>query len=201
MADVSDNNVLVGSKVLIRMDGNVVGFAQSARCTDNYRYIPIHIMGQLQAVEYVPTTAMHEIVLTSMVMRNDSLTRHNLEPWGAGSYGYVSTSGDNIGGIKGRTGTYKKFTQNLTTTKDAQPNGGTLTLIDNSRITIGITDAATGKNIVQYEKCFYAAGGFSISANNIIGHQVTFYSILKVGQLDALGDTGIASGWQAAQYT
>lgn len=215
-ATIRDSGVLVGSKVLIKMDTHVVGFAQSARCTDNYRFQPIHIMGQLQAIEYVPTNAMHEIVLTMMVMRNDSLIRHNLEPWGSGSYGYMA-DGNNIGGITGTDNTYSlagsiaaggdtgsvmngNAAANNTSAAVAysikQTEGGFLTVLHNKVFTISITDAGSKKNLVSYQSCYYASGGFSISANNIVGHQVTFYALNKIGQMDA-GDDSLGSDFSA----
>lgn len=191
------SGVLVGGKVVIRMGDKVVGFAQSARCTDQYRHLPIHIVGQLQAVEYVPTMSMHEIVLTMMVMRNDSLTRRNIEPWGAGSWGAIPS--DNIGELPSREKVSFSTPQDLTK-EGKQTGGGQLTVLDNKKITIGITDLMSGKNIVQYDGCFYASGALTISANQIIGHQVTFYSIKKLGQLDAGGDSGLPDAYQTASY-
>lgn len=215
-AAISNSNVLVGGKVLIKMQGQTVGFAQSARCTDNYRYQPVHVVGQLQAVEYVPMAATHEIVLEMMVMKNDSLTRHNLEPWGAGSFGYLS-DGVNIGGITGTADTYNTIGAGVTTGARVntigstnynaieygikQQHGGTLTVIDGKTFTIAITDAQSGKNIVEYKKCYYASGGFSIGANNIVGHQVTFYAIYKIGQMDAGSDSGLTENYRTASST
>jgi hypothetical protein len=200
---LANSNVLVGGKVLIKLAGQTVGFAQSARCTDSYRYQPVHVLGQLQAIEYIPMTATHEITMESMVMRNDSLTRHNLEPWGAGSYGFLA-DGTNIGQITGRPNSFNAIGGGSATAgklleSGRQEKGGALSVIDGKTFTISIMDAASKKNIVEYRKCYYAAGGFTISANNIVGHQVTFYAVYKVGQMDAGGDSGLTQNYQTAQ--
>lgn len=190
---LSGTNVLVGGKVLIMMDGYIVGFANSAQCSDSYNLVPVHIIGQLQAIEMVPTNATHSITLSLMVMRNDGLTRRNLEPVGAGSYGYLA-DGDNIGGITGLASSYGDATAEATrqtniATSVKADNGGQLVAMDGKAFNIAIIDGKTGKAIVEYVRCYFAQGSFTISANQVIGHSVTFLALDKRGQWDAESDT------------
>lgn len=197
---LSGTNVLVGGKVLIMMDGYIVGFANSAQCSDSYNLVPVHIIGQLQAIEMVPTNATHSITLSLMVMRNDGLTRRNLEPVGAGSYGYLA-DGDNIGGIKGLASSFATDDSTRQTnikTSAKQTNGGQLVAMDGKAFNIAIIDGKTGKAIVEYVRCYFAQGSFTISANQVIGHSVTFLALDKRGQWDAESDSNNTSTGLAA---
>lgn len=197
---LSGSNVLVGGKVLIMMDGYVVGFANSAQCSDSYNLVPVHIIGQLQAIEMVPTNATHSITLSLMVMRNDGLTRRNLEPVGAGSYGYLA-DGVNIGEITGLSSSFAtddSTRQGRIATSVKQDNGGQLTAMDGKAFNIAIIDGKTGKAVVEYVRCYFAQGSFTISANQVIGHSVTFLALDKRGQWDGLSDSNNSSTGLAA---
>jgi len=198
---LTGSNVLVGGKVLIMMDGYVVGFANSAQCSDSYNLVPVHIIGQLQAIEMVPTNATHSITLSLMVMRNDGLTRHNLEPVGAGSYGYLA-DGKNIGEITGLKSSFGVDTENdrqdRIKTSSKQGDGGELMALDGKAFNIAIIDAKTGKAVVEYVRCYFAQGSFTVSANQVIGHSVTFLALDKRGQWDGESDKNNAGTNMAA---
>ena len=198
---LSGSNVLVGGKVLIMMDGYIVGFANSAQCSDSYNLVPVHIIGQLQAIEMVPTNATHSITLSLMVMRNDGLTRRNLEPVGAGSYGYLA-DGLNIGEIKGLSSSFSTTTeaarQTNIQTSSKQTDGGQLVAMDGKAFNIAIIDGKTGKAVVEYVRCYFAQGSFTISANQVIGHSVTFLALDKRGQWDGGSDANNSSTGLAA---
>lgn len=80
--------VKTGGKVIIMLDDIPLAFAQSARFRDDYGLEPVHIIGQLQTIEYVPMHARHEIQISTLVVRNTSLSEMGLEPATAGSFGH-----------------------------------------------------------------------------------------------------------------
>lgn len=92
MVITSGAGVLVGGRILVKMDGKVVGFANEATCSDSYGLQPVHVLGQLQPIDYVPTDARHQIDMQMMVIKGGSLIAANLEPSGAGNFGYLSST-------------------------------------------------------------------------------------------------------------
>lgn len=203
---LSQTKVLSGGKVLIKMDGRVVGFANSMSCSDSYNLQPIHVIGQLEPLEFVPTAATHQIQMQTIMMRNDSLVRHNLEPMTVGGYGFLNNNGDNIGEVTGSIGSYKLIgagtnnenTANYEKLKSSvqQKNGGQLSVIDGKTFTIAVTDAETQKNIVEYLSCYCTGGSFTVGQNSIIGHSVQFVALDRRGQLDAANDANMTEPYQ-----
>lgn len=198
--------VISGGKVLIKMDNVVVGFANQMSCSDTYNLQPIHVIGQLEPLEFVPTAATHQIQMQTIMMRNDSLVRHNLEPMTVGGYGYLNAAADNIGKVTGTFGSYKTIgpgangdagKKNLGEIQSSasQAGGGRLTVIDGKTFIIAVQDAETGKNIVEYIDCYCTGGSFSVGQNSIIGHSVSFVALDRRGQLDA-GDDSNLVGYQ-----
>lgn len=196
---LTQSRVLSGGKVLIKMQGVIVGFANQMSCNDNYNLQPIHVIGQLEPLEFVPTSATHSIQMQTIMMKNDSLVRHNLEPMTVGGYGYLSSSTNNVGGVSGSLNSYSTIGTNAEAPQgDAnkaelesagrQANGGRLTLIDGKTFTIAVVDASTQKNIVEYLDCYCTGGSFSVGQNAIIGHSVQFVALDRRGQLDAASD-------------
>lgn len=96
-AKLWNTGVRTGGKVLLRLGDQVVAFAQSARFRDDYGLEAVQIIGQLQAIEYVPTHARHEITITMLVVRNTSLVKLGLEPGSAGSFGMMESAKTQIG--------------------------------------------------------------------------------------------------------
>lgn len=203
---LSQTKVLSGGKVLIKMDGRVVGFANSMSCSDSYNLQPIHVIGQLEPLEFVPTAATHQIQMQTIMMRNDSLVRHNLEPMTVGGYGFLNNNGDNIGQVTGSIGSYKLIgagtnnenTANYEKLKSSvqQKSGGQLSVIDGKTFTIAVTDAETQKNIVEYLSCYCTGGSFTVGQNSIIGHSVQFVALDRRGQLDASNDANMTEPHQ-----
>lgn len=209
MADISDNQVLVGGQILIRMDDKIIGFANEATCSDSYGMQPITILGQLQSIAHVPTDARHVIQLNVMVLRNASLIRNNLEPQGAGNYGLYSGT-DSIGGL-GRsqdpspTDLKDVTTQaqledalstSLSTTTDTKSTGraGLLRVLHGKRFDIDILTAdpfstATKKRVVRYKKCYFDSGNVRFSSNAITVHSCTFFALDRQGMLIASADS------------
>jgi len=92
-AKLWNTGVRTGGKVVIYMDGYPIAFAQSARFRDDYGLEPVHVIGQLQTIEYVPMHARHEITISLLVLRNASLSKLGLEPASAGSFGLLRAGG------------------------------------------------------------------------------------------------------------
>lgn len=92
-AKLFNTGVRTGGKVIIYMDGYPIAFAQSARFRDDYGLEPVHVIGQLQTIEYVPMHARHEITISLLVIRNSSLSKLGLEPASAGSFGLLKAGG------------------------------------------------------------------------------------------------------------
>lgn len=196
MATRTDNSVLTGGQVVIEMDGQVIGFANSLTCNDNYNLTPINVIGQYQPIEFVPTAASHNISIDTIVMRGDSLVRHNLEPMTGGSYGLLGTSGANVGGVVGVPQIYADTDDKRAAMLDStgSENGGTLTLLDGKKFDIGVkTDT---HYIVKYIDCYCTGGTFTIGQNNIVGRTVTFVALDRRGQLDSAGDDDLGN-WAA----
>jgi len=89
--------VRTGGKVVIELDGQPIAFAQSARFRDDYGLEPIHIIGQLQTIEYVPMHARHEIQIATLVLNRVSLAAMGLEPPVGGSFGVFDNQSKTMG--------------------------------------------------------------------------------------------------------
>jgi len=210
-AKLWDTGVRTGGKVLLKMGDKVIAFAQSARFRDDYGLEPVQIIGQLQAIEYVPTHARHEITVTTLVVRNASLVSMGLEPGSAGSFGILTpenTSGAVGQGIvnasPGRVGTDEPGSAigawNATFNgpgADANVNAfGYLTfyrvlhqrVFDIEVVDMEFLDADQaadslflGNTLLKYVNCFFAGGEVSVDSNRVLMHTATFYAQDKDG--------------------
>ena len=183
---ISNSNVLVGGKVVLYMDTLPVGFAQAARCRDDYALEPIQVLGQLQAIEYVPTHARHEISCSLMVLKNDSLALRNLEPTGAGNYGFIASDKGTIGLAGGIRDFYDKDDKVAKDNSGGPGAHGLLRELHGKTFDIEIKDASagtTGKTLVKYTKCYFASGDLDVQANRVLMHNVTFYALDRLGTL------------------
>lgn len=191
----ASSQVLVGGKVLLRMDGKLIGFANRATCEDDYSLEAIHIIGQLQAIDYVPTRASHRIELDMMVLRGDSLEKANIAPVAAGNFGFLDPV-TNMGPTVGAVNSMKR---------DIGPVGadGSLRVLHGLPIDIDIivpelpsSVTGTGGNglttsgsiaaqtvpvVVSYKMCFYDRGSLQFEANRVIGRRCTFYALDRRG--------------------
>jgi hypothetical protein len=184
------------------MGGKLVGFANSATCTDDYSLEAIHILGQLQAIDYVPQRASHRIELDMMVLRGDSLEKNNLVPTGAGNFGYLSPASTLTTEI---VGSINSMPRDLSAVGDA----GSLRVLHGMSIDIDIlapdvpglasgTAGNTNTNnaityatvpyVVRYKSCFYDGGNLRFEANRVIGRRCTFYALDRKGW-------GMATPW------
>jgi hypothetical protein len=62
-----------GNRVEIKFDGKTIGLLQNVSISDSYNPEPASGIGDIHAVEYVPTMAQHTITAGSMVLRNENL--------------------------------------------------------------------------------------------------------------------------------
>lgn len=183
---INDSKVLVGGKILIKMGGKYIGFANSADCSDSYGMQPIHVLGQLQPIDYVPTDARHSIDLDMMVLRDNSLIQSNLEPAGAGNYGFLSSGKtDTIGNVANGN---KDLADDKDTTTHDLNNKGKLRVLHGKTFDIEIiSPQASGSedSIVVYENCYFNSGSVRFSANAITMHRVQFVALNRRGWLAA----------------
>jgi hypothetical protein len=201
--------VRTGGKVLLRLDNKVIAFAQSARFRDDYGLEPVQIIGQLQAIEYVPTHARHEITITMLVVRNTSLVAMGLEPGSAGSFGLLESATDQVGsGVvpasPAREGTMVAGTGlgtwNMSINNPDIPAYGSTTwyrVLHQKVFDIEVVDMEflepedaapvdpnkifTGNVLLKYLNCFFAGGEVSVESNRVLMHSATFYAQDKDG--------------------
>ena len=69
----SNIQVFSGNRITIEVDGQPVGMAQSATCSDSYALEPASQIGDIHVVEYVPTMARHQIDLELMLFYKKAL--------------------------------------------------------------------------------------------------------------------------------
>jgi len=221
MAKLWDTGVRTGGKVLLKMDNAVIGFAQSARFRDDYGLEPVHIVGQLQTIEYVPMHARHEIQMSVLVVRNTSLAAMGLEPGSAGSFGLIpdsvssqlGASGSIVGSSPSRTGATNSWDQTLPGLANPAASLGNPTLLSDKAapyrvlhqkvFDIEVVDAQyntaaeasngtfAGHVIAKYINCFFAGGDLSVDANRVLMHNVTFYAQDKDGRYGLNGNNAI----------
>lgn len=57
-----------GNRVAISFDGNVIGLLQNLRMSDDYGPEPASGVGDIHAIEYVPSMARHSLSASTMVL-------------------------------------------------------------------------------------------------------------------------------------
>lgn len=62
-----------GNRIEVRFDGQVVGLIQNVTMNDSYGLEPASGVGDIHAVENVPTMARHSISVQSMILRRKSM--------------------------------------------------------------------------------------------------------------------------------
>ena len=188
-SDDNSSQVLVGGKILIKMDQKIVGFANRAECSDSYGLQPIHVMGQLHPVDYVPSDARHTINMNVLVLKRASLIQSNLEPAASGSFGLLKAtnaiSGTNFQGIEKDLGTSVEYGT------EGSPGSvqGALRVLHGKSFAIEIIAPDIDNpelnqfTVVRYRNCFYNSGSVSFSANTITMHNCQFFALYREGWL------------------
>lgn len=194
MGQISDAGVLVGGRILIKMDQKVVGFANEATCSDSYGLQPVHVLGQLQPIDYVPTDARHQIDMQMMIVRGGSLISANLEPAGAGNFGFITS--DSIGHVGSLTTGVENLSGGLVTGStdgtviategDKAATAGALRVLHSKVFDIEIFAPKQGADggpgtVVRYKNCFFNSGSVRFNANQITVHSCTFFALDKEG--------------------
>lgn len=190
-ATKANSQVLVGGKVLLRIDNKIVGFANSATCSDDYGLEPVNVLGQLQAIDYVPTRAQHRIELDIMVLRNDSLIKANIIPAAAGNFGYLN-KGNALADVIGDV-------NSMPTDLPAVGAEGSLRVLHGIPVDIDIlvpplpgqvtsTAGVAGTTpqsyvpvVVTYKNCYYDSGSVQFQSNRVIGNRCVFYALDRRG--------------------
>lgn len=184
---VSDSKVLVGGKILVKMAGKYIGFANSADCSDSYGLQPIHVLGQLQPIDYVPTDARHSIDLDMMVLRDTSLIQANLEPTGAGNYGFLAAGkADTIGNVANATGDMPADATALKVNSTTESEQGAVRILHGKVFDIEIvspTSTSDSVSVVLYENCYFNGGSVRFNANAITMHRCQFVALNRRGWL------------------
>jgi hypothetical protein len=62
-----------GNRTIILMDGKEVGLIQSVRMSDDYSPEPASGIGDIHAVEYVPSMARHNITVQQMCLNTNTM--------------------------------------------------------------------------------------------------------------------------------
>jgi hypothetical protein len=62
-----------GNRIIVTFDGKQVGLVQNVRMNDDYSPEPASGVGDIHAVEYVPTMARHSITVQTMVLNRGNM--------------------------------------------------------------------------------------------------------------------------------
>ncbi len=68
-----NQNVRSGNRIVVLLDGQQVGLIQSVRSSDDYAPEAASGVGDIHAVEYVPTMARHNLSISTMVLNKKSM--------------------------------------------------------------------------------------------------------------------------------
>jgi hypothetical protein len=165
MAEFTNSKIRVGTRLALRFDGQIVGLIQSVQASDDYGLEPVHVLGQLQCVEYVPTAARHQLTCSKIVMRNASLKKLNLEPTSAGRWENLPPQGNAVTG---------------------GPAWGQLRVLHGKTFDIEILDMQPGPDgqvrpLATYRTCYFNGGSLEVAANRVMISNAVFFAIDREG--------------------
>lgn len=69
-----------GNRIAIVIDGKQYGLLQNVRASDDYGPEPASGIGDIHAIEYVPTMARHVLSISKMVLNADKLRADGIFP-------------------------------------------------------------------------------------------------------------------------
>jgi hypothetical protein len=69
-----------GNRVVVQFDGNTVGLLQNIRMSDDYAPEPASGIGDIHAIEYVPTMARHQVSASTMILFSGALRDIGITP-------------------------------------------------------------------------------------------------------------------------
>lgn len=64
-----------GNRIVVTFDGQQIGLVQNVRMNDDYSPEPASGVGDIHALEYVPTMARHNLTVSTMVLNKGSMRR------------------------------------------------------------------------------------------------------------------------------
>ena len=174
VAVVPDSQVLVGSRIRVLLDGagsDVVGYAQGARCMDDYGLEPVQVLDQLEVLEYVPTHARHQINMNFLVLRTKSLQKANLAPVAGGRWSALDRNTDG--------------SLNSAVVETGKGTPGALRALHSKTYAIEILDslAANAPALVKYTRCYFNSQNVEVGANRIMATDATWYAVSREGLL------------------
>jgi len=212
-----NTGVRTGNKVVLKFGDTAIAFAQSARFQDDYGLEPVHVIGQLQTIEYVPMHARHQIQVSLLVVKGSSLSALGFEPASAGSYGVLAgNAGSQIqdgtvpmdpafadysaaGLIPGGANTLSgKFEEDIKKTKFLRAihqKVFDIVVYDSSVDGDGTKITSTAGQLtplVHYKNCFFASGDLAVDANRVLMHNATFMAQDKVALNSGLFTPGFS---------
>ena len=62
-----------GNRIAVKLDGIEVGLVQNVRSNDDYGHEPASGIGDIHAIEHVPSMARHSISVSTMILKKGSL--------------------------------------------------------------------------------------------------------------------------------
>lgn len=68
-----NSNVRSGNTIAVLFDGKQVGLLQSVSASDDYSPEPASGIGDIHAIEYVPTMARHSLNVSTMMLKKGAL--------------------------------------------------------------------------------------------------------------------------------
>lgn len=75
-----NQKVRSGNRIIVVLDGVAVGLLQSIRGSDDYGPEPASGIGDIHAVEYVPTMARHTVSISKMVLDTETIRSLGIFP-------------------------------------------------------------------------------------------------------------------------
>lgn len=69
-----------GNRIVVVLDGKQVGLLQNVRASDDYGPEPASGIGDIHAVEYVPTMARHTLSVSKMVLNVEKIREIGIFP-------------------------------------------------------------------------------------------------------------------------
>jgi hypothetical protein len=183
-------NVLVytGNRVKVVVNGHEVGLCQSVRVNDNYNLQAASGIGDIHVQEWVPTQAIHQLSVQTMVLYKDKITEATASNTsslvGAFEDINVMENGDSV--LRGLTFDMfiqGKAPQGFKTAPGAR--GGRQPL----------QDSDLSKTVRVYMGCTFESGDIDVTKHQIIVQNASFRA------LDATNDPNATDSGQAGTVT
>jgi hypothetical protein len=163
-------NILVytGNRVSVEMNNHEVGLCQSLRANDNYNLQAASGIGDIHVLEWVPTQAIHQLSVQTMILYRDKIT----------SAGDVSSlqgafEGNDI--MENGDAVLRGLTFDIVVHGKAPKN-----FVAGSTTYRGISPLSTGdlnKVVRHYKGCTFESGDVDVRAHQIIIQNANFRAL------------------------